>query len=441
MLNLVALIAAVFSVALPAAPQDGGPEVGLKEALRSALGTNEQLAQVEEEVLRSHLYRRQAWLAIVPTATFTGTLIRNNTDQKIEFDIPGFEMPGGGAGGFVIQPLYDYSMSLSARQQVYLGGRIRTGLQMASLSIDISNDFLDQATRDTLLQVGIAYAQVEKAQRNLEISREALELAESQLDQAKLMFRVGEAVRTSVLRAESLTVQAERQVILADAVLEKAKENLSLVSGIDLPFRVKPMDKPALPSEDLDELLRIGLRTRIELEATDKQMTMADLQRSFAHGERMPSVDVAFNFTKQRAAFPSDQFWRIFVNINVPIYDGGAATIKRAQAEADRRQLELQKRLQTKQIRADIIQAYLDFTTVRKSLESARKELELVERTYEDINRFYAVGEATDLERENAYQQLNTTRRMLANLETDEVVALFSLRRSLGLQVIELAEE
>lgn len=436
------LIGAVLAVGMvPAQAQEASPEYDLEDVLRSTLGTNERLGQAEEEVVKSHLYRRQAWLAIMPTTLFNGSFIRNDTDKSIELDIPGFEMPGGEGGGFTIQPLYDYAINVSATQSVYLGGRIPKGLRLAKVNILLSEDIFDQSKRDLLLQVCVAYAQVEKAQRNLELSIESLELAKDQLKLAERLFEAGETVRTSVLRAELLKVQAERQLILAETALDKARENLSVLSGIHGKYSVKPMSRPSLPSENVEDLIRFGLNTRVELDATDKQIQMSELQQALAQGERMPTVEVGFNYTKQRAAFPSDQFWRVMLNVSMPIYDGGESTIKKARNEAERRQLELGKQLQQKEIRAEIIQAYLDYTAIRKSLESTRKELELVEMTYKDISHFYSVGEATDLERDDAFLQLNRTRRMLANLETDEVLALFRLRRSIGLMAIDIAEE
>jgi outer membrane protein len=439
MIRKLLVPAMLLAVAVPAAAQDAGREYTLERALRAALSTNELIGQVEQEVEKSRLLRRQAWMTVIPSASFSTNIIRNDTAKTLEIDIPGFETPS--EGGFTIQPLYDYSLSLNAQQMVYLGGRIWKALDLAKTNVGLAEDLFNQAKRDLLLQVCVAYSLVEKAQRNLQISREALELAASQLRQAEVLFRAGETVRTSVLRAESLKVQAERQVIFAETVLDKAKEDLTVLTGIEPPYSVKPMERPDIPTEDLEQLIDIGFRTRVELDANEKQIRMTELLKGIAFGEKLPTVALAFNYTKQRAAFPSDQFWRMVLSVSVPIYDGGASDIKRAQAEADRRKLLLEKSLKTKEIRAEITQAYLDYVAIRKSLESARKELELVEQTYEDISRFYAVGEATDLDRENAFQQLNTVKRTIANLETDEVLALLVLRRSLGLPVMDLAEE
>ena len=83
-------MAVLLLFAQSALPQDEGREYTLEEVLRAALGPNEQIGQVEQEVAKSRLLRKQAWLAVVPTASLTGNFTRNDTEQKIEFDIPGF---------------------------------------------------------------------------------------------------------------------------------------------------------------------------------------------------------------------------------------------------------------------------------------------------------------------------------------------------------------
>jgi outer membrane protein len=427
----------ILLVALPAAGQEEGPLLDLEHVLRAALGTNEQIALAGEEVGKSELLRRMAWSAVIPSASFSGSVIRNDKAQTIDFTIPGMESESG--GGFTITPLYDWSASLTVSQALYVGGRDLKALKLSGVNIGLSMDNLDTAKRETLLAVAASYAVVVKAQRNLEISREALDLAKRQLRQAEVLFKAGEAVRTSVLRAESGVAAAELQVISSENDLAKAKEDLAVLCGIKPPFRLKEIDQvPTLPASEVDELVEIGLSERSELRAVEKQLEMADLNIGIAAGEKLPTVFLNFNYTRQRAAFPASAFWRLILNVSVPIFDGGASTVNKATAQANYRQAVLQRQLLRKQVGAEITRAYLDLTSVRKALQSANKQVEVTRRAYEDIERFYKVGEATDLDVQDGRQQLIVAERTLANLTTDEVLAVFNLRKSLGLPVVDV---
>ncbi len=432
---LTLLVILMFAVS--ALGQDEGPLLDLEQVMRAALGTNELIAQASEELNKSELLRRMAWSAVIPSASFSTALTRNDRAQVIDFSMPGMEDES--SGGFTITPLYDYSMSFNVTQPVYVGGRSIKVLRQSGINIGLNKDNLDTATRETLMGVAAGYARVLKAQRNHEISREALELTRRQLRQAEVLFKAGEAVRTSVLRAESGVAAAELQLISSENELAKAKVDLAVLCGIKPPFRLKEIEQvPTLPAGGVAELVEYGLRERSDLQAAEKQMEIADLSIGIATGERLPSVFLNFNYTRQRAAFPSSAFWKLILNVSVPIYDGGVSAVNKATAKATYHQAVLQRQLLRKQAGAEITQAYLDYTSANKALQTSKKAVETARRAYEDIERFYKVGEATDLDVQDGRQQLIEAEKALSNLTTDEVLALFSLRKSLGLPVVDI---
>jgi len=125
----------------------------------------------------------------------------------------------------------------------------------------------------------------------------------------------------------------------------------------------------------------------------------------------------------------------------VPIYDGGLSAVNKATAKATYRQAVLQRQLLRKQAGAEITRAYLDFASANKALQTSKKAVETARRAYEDIERFYKVGEATDLDVQDGRQQLIEAEKALSNLTTDEVLALFSLRKNLGLPVVDIQNQ
>lgn len=419
-------------MALPAAAQDEGegPLLDLETVLREALGTNEIIAQATEELEKSRLLRRLAWTAIIPSANFSFAGTRNNEETAFAFSE---------TERFTITPLYDWNVSFDVSQPLYLGGRSFKTLSQSGINIGLNEDNLDTSERDTLFQVAAAYVQVVKAQRDLDIAVESLDLAKRQLRQAEVLFRAGEAIRTSVLRAESGVAAAEVAVISSRNMMDRAKEDLAVLCGIEPPFRLEPIeDEPGLPAQDLSALVDFGLGSRSELRAAEKQIEIADLEIGKAFGEKLPSVFLNFNYTKQKANFPSDKFWKLILSVSVPVFDGGSSTVNRATAEANHRQALLQRQLLRKQVRAEIAQAYLDYTSAREALTASRKLVETARQAYEDIERFHKVGEATDLDVQDARQQLIEAELTLSNLTSDKLLALFNLRRQLGIAAVEI---
>lgn len=440
MIKKLTLILTALLFAAPAVAQEEGRLLSLEDVLRETLGTNEVIALAKENLKSSELLRRLAWSAVIPQASFSGSVIRNDRAQEIKFDIPGMDLPEDASSGFVITPLYDWNTSFTVSQPLFVGFRDWKTLKQTGLNIGLSEDQLDQAKRDLLFQVSAGYARVLKAQRNLEISRESLELVKRQLAQAQVLFNAGETIRTSVLRAEAGVAQAELGVIAAETELAKAREDLAVLTGIHPPYRLRSLDEPSLPSEKIESLVGFGLERRAEMRALDKQLEIGQLEIDKIFGEKLPTVFLNFNYTKQRSQFPASSFYRFILNVSVPVFDGGMSTVNKAQAEVAHRRIQLQQQLLAKQIRAEITQAYLDYTSVNKALLSARKQVELARRAYEDIERFYRVGEVTDLDVQDARQRLIEAEKTLSNLSTDEILSLFNLRRQLGLLVVDILE-
>lgn len=430
LLGAVALLAAVN----PLFAQESGRQIDLEQVLRVALGTNEQLAQAEENLDYAELLRRAAWSAFIPDASLRGSFVRN--DKAIEFPLGSPEE--GGLGTITFQSLYDYSFMFTVSSPLYKGGFLYKTVEQSGINIGLNQDQLDKTRLDLLFQVSAAYSTMLKAQRELEIKRIALDLANSHMEQAGILFRAGEEVRSSVLRAEAQVAAAEGELIRAENTFAKARETLRTLAKIEGDFTVLPMKAPSLPSEDPASLVEAGLQNRLETRSLEKQLEMNRLEIEKAFGQKLPQLDWAYTYTQQRAGFPTNAFWKLSLNFSLSIYDSGASTILKAQHESERRKLELQRSFLERQIKTEITSAFLDYTSVLKGKSASDRQLQAVRKAYEDIERFYKVGEATELDVQDLRKQLIDAEIFNANLATDEIMALFRLRHSMGLPAVEI---
>lgn len=422
----------------PLFAQESGQQLNLEQVLRIALGTNEQVAQAEENLQYAELLRRAAWSAFVPDASLRGSFVRN--DKKIEFQFGPGEGDGSSddMGTITFQSLFDYSFMLTVSSPLYRGGFLYKTVEQSGINIGLNENQLDKARLDLLFQVSAAYSSILKAQRELEIKHSALDLANSHLEQARILFKAGEEIRSSVLRAEAQVASAEGELIRAENTLAKAREALRTLVDIKGDFTVQPLAVPSLPAEGPDALVEIGLRNRLETKSLDNQLELNRLEIEKAFGQKLPQVDWAYTYTRQRAGFPTNAFWKLSLNFSLNIYDSGASTILKAQHESERRKLELQRSFLERQIKTEITGAYLDYTTALKGKAASDRQLQAVSKAYEDIERFYKVGEATELDVQDLRKQLIDAEIFNANLSTDEILALFRLRHSMGLPAVEI---
>lgn len=412
--------------------QEDTPVLALDQVLQKALGTNEQVEIARENVKYARLLRGAAWNAFLPNASISGNFVRNDSEISFPFGEEGEEL--------TFQNAYDYSYTLSVDTPIYLGGIMIKTVEQSGINIGLNETLLTQAQRDLIFQVAANYAQVVKAQRNLEIYRTSVELAQRQLKHAQTLFDAGEGIRTSILRAKAQVALAESDLIQAENVLAKARQDLNLLVEIEGDYVLADFVSPALPGNNDGTLVGLGMQNRLELVALERQKAINQLEIEKAFSEKLPMVNLNYAYVKQRSGFPTDTFWKATLNVTMSIFDSGASTVKKAQKEVDQKKLELNGQLLRRQIKNDIVKAHLDYNNVQKAKLTAARNLEAVKQAFEDIERFYQAGEATDLDVQDLRKQLIDAEIYSANLETEEKLALLQLRYALGLPAIEILE-
>ena len=429
---IISTILALFLLVPGAQAQDDAQVLDLSTVLQKALGTNEQVELAKEDVEYARLLRGAAWNAFLPNAKIVGNFIRNDSDISFPFGEEGETL--------TFQNAYDYSYTFSVDTPIYLGGIMIKTVEQSGINIGLNETNLTQAQRNLIFQVAATYAQVIKAQRNLEIYHTALDLAKRQLKHAQTLFDAGEGIRTSILRAKAQVASAEGELIAAENTLAKAKQDLNLLVEIKGDFKLKDFATPAMPANPEGSLVGMGLINRLELKSLQYQKDINQLEIEKAFSEKLPMVNFNYSYVKQRSGFPTDTFWKATLNVSMSIFDSGASTVKKAQREVDQRKLMLNEQLLKRQIKSEIVKSHLDYTNVQKAKVTAAKNLEAVKQAYDDVERFYKAGEATDLDVQDLRKQLIDAEIYSANLETEEKLALLQLRHALGLPAIELQE-
>jgi outer membrane protein len=423
-------MAILMAVALlcPVAQAQEEAAVDLQALLRVALGTNETIEQAQADIRYSKLLRRAAWTALLPSATLQGTFTRN--DNEIQF--PFGETDAGDPIMITFQNTYDYNLNLVVGSPIYMGGRLYKTVEQSGINIGINELQLTKSQKDLIFNVSMAYAHAIKAKRNQQIRREDLKLSREQLNQIKTFFEAGETVRASVLRAEAQVAGAEGLLIQAENEYRKALEDLSVL--VPLPENVELEELPSFaePMKDLTELVDEAFDTRVELDVIEKQLAINQLEIEKAFGEKFPELSWNFIYTKQRAGFPTDRFWKVNLNLTWRIWDSGASTVKKAQQETERLRIRLNRQLLKKQIRNEVEKARLDLETIEKALSAANRQLEAARSAYEDMQRVYKAGEATDLDVQDARRQFIDAQLSKSNLETDKTMAIIRLRHAKG---------
>jgi len=296
------------------------------------------------------------------------------------------------------------------------------------------------ATQQALiLRVSTAYFDVLRAQDNLEFVQAEKAAVGRQLEQTKQRFEVGLSAITDVHDA-----QAQYDAVLADEVLA---EN-SLVNSYEGLREITGQEHSNLDVLDTDRFSASKTSTAIDAlveEAQQKNLSLLaaritqDIAKdniSLQSSGHLPSLtlDGGYTIAEQNDSpsdFDSDNF-NVGLNLNVPLYTGGATTSLTKQAEfsyvAASQDLEATYRSVVKDVRAfnnNISASIGALRAYEQTVVSAQSALEATEAGFD-------VGTRTIVDVLDSTRRLYDANKSLSNARYDYILSVLQLRQAVG---------
>jgi outer membrane protein len=331
-----------------------------------------------------------------------------------------------------ILPEHDYQLALAFSQPLFSGLRNLRTRQQAVLGVELAGRSYETTVMDTLLGVTRAYYAVLAIQDDVQISRRSVEVTQETLRTAESLYRAGETVETAVLRARVAHAGARRELLEAQNDLKTAREQLSVLTGLEGEFAVSRPPRPEPPAEDVEALVATALRTRTELRGLALQRSISELQVRKQRGQYLPDISLDGSYVKRRANFPSDTLASISVNATWTLFDGFYRESQVATARSRLREVELRRNLLLKQVEQEVHSAALEVETQAASVDLLEQQLEFARKNAESTRKAYRVGEATDLDVLTANEGLTRSERQLAMATYQLELAVFGLQRATG---------
>ena len=394
----------------------------LDEMQRLAASYYQAVGISRAQVEQARQGERAAFGARLPTILSHGVVTRNLVTGSLTFNDIKID----------ILPAYDYAATLSAIQPIFTGFRLEKGQRQAQLAVDVAMTGERITVQDTVLAATKTYYGILGLQENLEISRRAVTLAQQTLRTAESLYRAGEAVETSVLRARVAESDAKRELLVAENSLIVARQQLMLLTGVtgeyDLtsPPATKPIDTP------VEDLIKQGLAVRPELKALALQRQIAGLEIDRQRSQWYPTVEAQAVYQKQKANFPSSQLASVAVNAIWPVFDGGRRGAAVANARLQLTEAGLQEELVRRQTAEQIRAAYIAMQTFNATVELLKSQVDVARRNVDETGKAYQVGEATDLDVLQSNNALTQSERQLAQATFQYEVAICDVQRAVG---------
>ncbi|MEK6528084.1 MAG: TolC family protein, partial [Nitrospirota bacterium] len=408
-------------------------EYSLEDLYVIALEKNETIKIAEEDLYISKRGKDKAIAVFFPTLSAYGTHTRYSEEKQV--------------ATVTLQPNAVNTWGLRADQSFSLSGREIAAYKIASKMISKSAYDLDAAKEEYLLSVASAYYDVMKAVKTADIAKSNVDRLTKHRDAANTRLRVGEATKTTLLRAEAELAGAQSEMIRAENNLKLTKTVLARVAGISEDFEVKESQEQGVRGQELEHLIincqlppidclkEIASNERTELKALVIGKNIAEHEVTYARGSFLPTLSLEGVYSKKDTD-PSSSYdlESIYggVKLNFPFFEGGLRRAEVLEAKAKLRQAEYNLSNLKNSINVNIANAYLNLITEMGILEKLKAEAEYARDNYNAVSKQFEYGLANNIEVMDANTLLVSSERQLVNAEYDYQFAVLKLKRTTG---------
>ncbi len=330
------------------------------------------------------------------------------------------------------QPLYRPQNSIS--------------LDQAKQQVGQSDFVLSSAQQDLVVRVTQAYFDVLLARFNIELTESQMAAVSEYLAQAKRNFEVGTATITDTNDAQAKFDQIVAQEIATRADLDNRLAALRAIVG-RVPGELKRFGRklePRLPAPNaLEPWVEQALRQNYQVRIAQSNFDIATLEVERQRAAHYPTVDLVASFnqgyaggsasTSSVSSASFDSRLALFgVQLNVPLYEGGAidSRVRQAIANQDRARQDLEAARRSAQLLAQT--SFSGVTSGVAQVKAFEQALASAQVSYDSNKLGLEVGVRTNLDVLNQQQQVFQTRFNLAQSYYNFLISELRLKQAVG---------
>jgi outer membrane protein TolC len=340
----------------------------------------------------------------------------------------------------------DLSITLPRKQETNLRLSQPLFLPAASAGISIAKSQRDAeratnraAIRRIAAGIRLAYLDVARATRVVELYRATLELLNENLRINQSLVDNGAATPDAVLRARA--DQSEGEQRLADAIREEEAARGAFNLLLERPLE-GTVDLPAdsLLGIDLgitlDSALAIGLRSRDELRQLDAGIRTAQGQEKLATAAFLPTLALALDYGFQGDKYQltgDHDFLIASLVLQWNLFNGGQDRARQDQARLEAERLRAERALTRRRIELEIHTTWRAAQVAGLARVTAGDRLASAERNYRLVERKYREGATPQVALIDARTSYTSARLNLILTTYDYYARTVDLDRAAGL--------
>ena len=372
---------------------------------------------------------------LLPSVSLGANTTYNHFNTALSSPLPA-GLPFGGQGNFNSN---GYGVSLS--QPLF---QMQSWIQYdeAHLQVAAAEAEFQSSSQDLILRTAKAYFDLLLAQDNVELVQAQKKAISEQLQQAKQNFEVGTATITDTHDAQARYDLVSAQEIAALSELEVRKRSLATLTGkIPGPLaNVGETFQPARPSpDDAQKWVDAAMQGNLQLVGSQIQARIAEKEVDRRRAGHYPTLSIVANYAQNNAqggmlvnVGTRTRSDAIGLQLNMPIYQGGAISSQAREAAANLEQA--RDRLESAKRNAELNarQAFLGVASGMAQVKALEQALLSSRTSLESTQLGQQVGVRTAVDVLNSQQQLYSAKRDLYKARYDYLMSELQLKAAAG---------
>lgn len=444
--TLTVMSAAIVSVgtALAQTAADSA-DISLDDCLRIALSESPTLRVADLDITRVDYSRKETLSQLLPQVSFGGQYSRMLAKQVAYMNMSGFGGNSGGStpeGGEGDTPSGDtpdsgtsanksrdtgIKMGLDNSYQVgfnasvpIIAPQIWQSLKLSDAQIATTVEQARSSRLNLINSVKTAYYAYLLAVDSRKVIGESYDMAALTHDIYVRQHSAGAASEYDVLRTSVAMKNIEPQITQADIAISRARMQLFMLMGVDVnsPLRITG-SLSQYETTMYDEVMRLGddytnnPQLRLNALQTDALRRSVKLNR-MAWWPTL-SLSASYNWTSSSNGSPFRNFrWNPYsvvgLQLNIPLFQGGARSARIRQAQIQVKQAEFQRQDLENSVAMQVALAKDNIALNVKQIASSGESVGQAERAYDIMQQSFNIGAASYLDLRDSELALTNSR-------------------------------
>lgn len=404
----------------------------LQEIIALALTNNPNLYSAVQNIEESHQLYRVQQAQLIPTVSLNGYGQRTREPNVFT-----------GSNSNTPPPLQytEYNLNLGVTSyELDLFGRIRS-LNRQAFETYLANEEARKSLQIALISdVAVAYANVQEASEQLDISRETLEAARQSFNLTQRSFEAGVSSQFDLNNASTQLQNASAAVAGYAQQLAEAQDNLTLLAGGPLPPELLAPEEfnsgmcfsnipSGLPSDLLER--------RPDIIQAEHQLKAANANIGAARAAFFPTVTLTgsaglASTTLEGLFAPGAHAWNFSPSIEWPVFDLGTAYHELQAVKAAQRISVANYRSVVQSAFREVADALAVRTTVQSQLVDTEALVKNDQQSFDLTEAGFKSGVNSQLDVVVTQVTLNSARQSLLQAQYSRLISVINLYQALG---------